>query len=260
MPEEFIQRGLAGARFHRVDLAGATFEDVNLAGALFHDVDLRDARIRGALLRNVEITGEVEGLRVNGMEVWPLVEAELDRRHPERAKLHPTDAAGFREAWAVIEELWAATVERANELDPSLLHEHVRDEWSFIETLRHLVFATDAWVRRTLLGDPAPWHPFDLPWDEMPYTPGIPRDREARPSLEEMLALRADRMATVRQVVDELTDERLTESTEPMPEPGWPAGESFPVRDVLALIVNEEWWHRLFAERDLDALVSAESV
>ena len=125
MPEEFIERGLAGARFHRVDLAGATFEDVNLAGALFHDVDMRDARIRGAFLRNVEITGEVEGLHVNGMEVWPLVEAELDRRHPERAKLRPTDAAGFREAWAVIEELWADTVERAKELDPSLLHEHV---------------------------------------------------------------------------------------------------------------------------------------
>ena len=93
----------------------------------------------------------------------------------------------------------------------------------------------------------------------MPDTPGIPRDREARPSLDEVLALRADRMATVRRVVDELTDERLAESTEPMPEPGWPAGESFPVRDVLALIINEEWWHRLFAERDLDTLMSAES-
>jgi hypothetical protein len=26
--------------------------------------------------------------------------------------------------------------------------------WSFIETLRHLVFATDSWIRRAMLGDP----------------------------------------------------------------------------------------------------------
>jgi hypothetical protein len=40
-------------------------------------------------------------------------------------------------------------------LDPALLHESVAGEWSFTETLRHLVFATDAWVRRAVLGDPA---------------------------------------------------------------------------------------------------------
>lgn len=31
-----------------------------------------------------------------------------------------------------------------------------------IETLRHLAFATDAWIRRAVLGDPAPWDPLDL--------------------------------------------------------------------------------------------------
>jgi DinB superfamily len=35
-----------------------------------------------------------------------------------------------------------------------LLHESVGGEWSFIETLRHLVFATDSWIRRAILGDP----------------------------------------------------------------------------------------------------------
>jgi hypothetical protein len=186
--------------------------------------------------------------------VAPLVEAELDRRDPDRARMRPTDPAGFRDAWDIVERLWDGTVERARGLDPALLHESVDDEWSFIETLRHLVFATDAWVRRTILGDPSPWGPLDLPWDEMPDTPGIPRDREVRPSLEEVLALRRDRMATVRTVVDALTEESLAADTEPVEGAGWPPPKRFPVRECLLIVLNEEWHHRLFAERDLDAL------
>jgi DinB superfamily/Pentapeptide repeats (8 copies) len=254
MSEEFSERNLTGARFQRVDLTGAAFEQVQLAGARFREVDLSGVRIRGAYLRDVDISGEVESLLVNGIDVAPLIESELDRRHPERTKLRPTDAAGFRQAWDVIEELWAGTVARARELDPALLHERVDGEWSFIETLRHLVFATDAWVRRALLGDPSPWDQLDLPWDEMPDMVGIPRDRDARPTLAEVLALRADRMATMRRVVADLTDEQLAGSTAPVPEPGWPPSDSFPVRQVLATILDEEWWHRQYAERDLDAL------
>jgi hypothetical protein len=105
-------------------------------------------------------------------------------------------------------------------------------------------------------GRPVAVGPLDLPWDEMPDTEGVPRDRDARPSLDEALALRADRMATVRSVVDGLTDEQLAGGTEPVPGPGWPPAESFPVREVLLTVIGEEWWHRRFAERDLDVLVS----
>ena len=56
----------------------------------------------------------------------------------------------------MVERLWDGTVARARRLDPDLLHESVDGEWSFIETLRHLVFATDSWIRRAILGDPAP--------------------------------------------------------------------------------------------------------
>jgi hypothetical protein len=111
-------------------------------------------------------------------------------------------------------------------------------------------------VRRAILGDPSPWDPLDLPWDEMPDTPGTPRDREARPSLDEVLALRRDRMATVRTVINGLTDESLAARTEPVDGPGWPPSESFPVRECLLTVLNEEWHHRQFAERDLDALVT----
>ncbi len=168
--------------------------------------------------------------------------------------MRPTDPAGFREAWDLIERLWDGTVQRARGLDPELLHESVDGEWSFIETLRHLVFATDAWVRRVILGDPSPWDPLDLPWDEMPDTPGIPRDREVRPALDDVVALRRDRMATVREVVDGLTEASLAARTEPVDAPGWPPPRSFEVRECLLIVLNEEWHHRLFAERDLDAL------
>ena len=230
---------------------GAHIENTDLRAISFHHV-----RFVGLELVDVEITGEIEEVTINGVDIGPLVEAELDRRYPERAAMRPTDPAGFRHAWDVVERLWAPTVARARRLDPSLLHESVDGEWSFVETLRHLVFATDAWIRRALLGDPSPWHPLDLPWDEMPDADGIPRDRDARPSLDEVLELRRDRMATVRRVVDGLTDESLAASTVPVEGPGWPPPRSFPVHKCLRVVLIEEWEHRLYAERDLDVLES----
>lgn len=251
---DFLNQDLTGAVFEDVYLTRARFHLVDLAGTDFREVDLTGARIRGALLVDMDLSGHISNLRVNGVDVVPLVEAELNRRYPDRAKMRPADAAGFREAWDILERLWQQTVARARGMAPELLHERVDAEWSFIETLRHLVFATDAWVRRAILGDPAPWDPLDLPHDEMPSDPSIPRDREARPSLDEVLALRADRMATVRQVLAGLTDDTLAGRTVPVTEPGYPEPESFPVRRCLQAILTEEWEHRLYAERDFDLL------
>lgn len=261
---DFIGDDLAGSRFERVNLAGSRFERINLSGAEFRASDLIGTRfrgvemsgvvMRGVALFDVDIYGEIGKLTINGVDVGRLVNIELDRRYPERAKMRPTDPAGFREAWDVVERLWGDTVERARRLDPELLHESVGGEWSFIETLRHLVFATDSWIRRAILGDPSPWDPLDLPWDEMPDTPGVPRDRDVRPSLDVVLELRRDRMSTVRGVIDGLTDESLDGHTEPVQAPGWPESRSYPVREGLLCILNEEWEHRLYAERDLDAL------
>ena len=257
---------LTGARFEDADLTGAHFEGVYLTGARFHDVGLSGARlesadltgvvIRGAALVNADISGMISDVRINGVDVAPLVEAELNRRYPDRAKMRPADAEGFRQAWDILERLWQQTAARARGMPPEVLYERVDGEWSFIETLRHLLFATDSWVSRAFLGEPSPWHPLGLPHDEMPDDPSIPRDLDARPSLEEVLALRAGRMATVRQVLAGLTDERLAGVTEPVTEPGYPEPESFAVRRCLQAILTEEWEHRLYAERDLDVLES----
>ncbi|HTZ93969.1 MAG TPA: DinB family protein [Streptosporangiaceae bacterium] len=253
---EFIGTDLRGSRFERADLTDARLWAVDLSRSWLRGVDLTGAVMRGVELVDVSIDGEIQNVTINGVDIGPLVEAELDRRYPDRAKMRPVDPAGFREAWGIVERLWAGTVDRARLLPPGLLHESVDGEWSFIETLRHLVMATDSWVGRAILGDPAPWHPLGLPWDEMPDDLGVPRDRDARPSLEVVLELRRDRMATVRQVIDDLTPESLNAETEPVEAPGWPPPRSFPVRKCLLIVLNEEWEHRLYAERDLDALTA----
>jgi uncharacterized protein YjbI with pentapeptide repeats len=251
---DFIRAALRGSRFERADLSGAQFRAVDLTGARFRGGDLSGAVMRGVELAGVDIYGEIGKLTVNGVDVGPLVDAELNRRYPHRSKMRPADPAGFREAWDILGRLWGETAGRARRMPPELLHESVDGEWSFIETLRHLVFATDSWIRRAILGDPSPWDPLDLPWDEMPDTLGVPRDRNARPSLDAVLDLRRDRMSTVRQVIEALTDASLDGRTEPVEGPGWPEPRSYPVRECLLCILNEEWEHRLYAERDLDAL------
>jgi hypothetical protein len=261
---EFHEQDLSGSRFERVKLRGATFHQVLLNDARIRDADLSGISIRGAYLEkarfrgvemvDMEIYGELQNVTVNGVDIAPLVEAELNRRMPERAKMHPTDPAGFKDAWQTLERLWQETVERARTFPEEALHRSVDDEWSFIQTLRHLSFATASWVNRTVLADPSPWDPLDLPWDEAPGWEGIPWDRDARPSLDEALALRAKRQATVREVIESLTLEQLSSEVSPV-GPGWPEDtRAFTVEHCLHVVLNEEWEHRLYAERDLTAL------
>ena len=229
----------------RADLSQSRFEEVDFSRSRFHNVYFTDTVIRGAWLQRVEVDGYIDNVTINGVDVGPLIEAELDRRDPDRTLLRSTDADGLREAWNVVVRRWDAAVQRARSLPQDLLHERVDGEWSFIETLRHLVFVTDAWVLRAVLGKPAPFHPLGLIHTEMPVdTPAVPRDTEARPSLDEILAVRTERMATVARALDELTDEQLDAMTQPVLESGYPASESYAVRRCFKTVVNEEWLHR----------------
>ncbi len=240
--------------FTKQDLSGARFEQVDFSAAWFRNVYFTGATLRGAWLEDVEIDGMIRNVRINGVDVGPLVEAELNRRYPERTKLDPTDADGYREAWAIVSGAWPATVERARRLPAELLDERVADEYSFIETLRHLVFATDAWVGRAILGRADPYSPLGLPHDELEPDSGVTLDTAVRPSLAEVLEVRADRMRMVGEVIAELTDDVLAGETKPVPAPGYPPAGSYPVQRCLHAVVNEEWLHRLYAERDLAVL------
>ncbi|GAA4902634.1 pentapeptide repeat protein [Stackebrandtia albiflava] len=260
---EFHDQDLGGSRFERVNLADSHFTRVRFTGAEMRATDFTDVRIDGAMfhgarLRGVElagvrIDGDLRDVVVNGVDIAPLVEAELDRRMPDRVRMRPDDAEGFREAWSILERLWEETVARAKMFPEADLHRSVDGEWSFVETLRHLGFATAAWVGRGVLGESSPWHPWDLPWDQAPGWEGIPWDRRVRPPLDEVLALRAERQAMVRGVLASLTDARLAEEVT-RTEPGWPRLEGFPLKTCLRIVLNEEWEHRRFAERDLSIL------
>lgn len=155
---DFRDQELSGARFERVSLREAAFIDTFFNDAKMRDVDFTGAQIRGAFLHavrmrgvelvDVEISGELQNVVVIGVDVAPLVEAELNRRMPERAHMRPDDSDGFRVAWNILERLWEGTVTRARALPETELTRSVDDEWSFIETLRHLNFASAAWIGR----------------------------------------------------------------------------------------------------------------
>lgn len=261
---EFREQDLTGARFERVSLRSAAFTEVHLNDSTMREVDLGglrvraallyDARLRGIEMRDVEIHGELRNVVVNGVDIAPLIEAELDRRDPDRVKMRPEDAEGFREGWATLQRLWDGTIARARTFPEDVLHEGVDGEWSFVQTLRHLNFANAAWVDRMLLGVDSPWHPLDLPWDEAPGWDGvIPWDLDARPSLDEVLAVRRERTAVIDGVLASLTDELLDTEVR-RDSPGYPQGETLPYKECLRVVLNEGWEHRLYAERDLDLL------
>lgn len=252
---DFTEQDLSGSTFRRVDLSGASLRDVDLSRVRVRAAYLDGVRMTGVEVPDLEIHGELGRLVVNGVDVVPVVEAELDRRMPERVRMRPTDADGFREAFDTLDRLWAGTVDRARDRRPTLLHERVDGEWSFIETLRHLGFAHACWVGGVVLADPAPWHPLDLPWDEAPAVEGVPWDRDVRPSLDEVLEVRAARRATVADVLADLADDGLgrpvSSATAFLRD-----ADSLTVADCLRVVLNEEWEHRLYAERDLAVLAS----
>src|SRR5579872_989405 len=116
----------------------ARFEVADLRGARFVDCDLSGVRIRDGFLVDVSISGYVENVTVNGVDVTDYVNAELDRRHPERVQFREGKSADdVRAIWDTIERLWAQATERSAKLPAEALDQHVNDEWSFAQTLRH---------------------------------------------------------------------------------------------------------------------------
>ena len=101
---------LSGQSFEQVRLRGARFHYTDLTGAWFDSCDLHDVRLRGIESRSLEIDGEILRLVVNGIDVMPLVEAEMHRLDPDYAAIRPDDPTGFVRAWDVLERRWAQTV------------------------------------------------------------------------------------------------------------------------------------------------------
>ena len=235
---------------------GASFTSADFTGAKFRDCDMRQIKITDSWLVDVNLSGIVGNFVVNDVDVTEFVEAQLDERHPERVQLRNMQTADdYGAMWHTIERLWSETVARAERLPEAARYERVDDEWSFVETLRHLIFATDAWVSRTVLDEPMPYHRLGLTYTGYPpadaVTLGI--DLEARPTFAEVMEVRADRIALVRGMVESLTEDELERICARTPAPGYPE-ELRTVGQCLRVVMDEECEHRRYAVRDLAVL------
>jgi hypothetical protein len=238
------------------DLQGAEFVDADLRGARFVRTDLS-----GVVMRGVEVSGaDIDApwlfdgdsfLRVNGVDVIPLVEAELNRRFPGRADRRAGDPDGLRTAWATLERTWTATLERVATMPAGTVDVSVGGEWSFAQTLRHLVMATDAWLGRAILGVEQPFHAIGEPNAEY-ETDGNDMSifTTVTPSYAEVLEVRAGRVAMVRDFLATVTSDMLATTRR---NPHAPEYHETTL-SCLHVILEEEWEHHRYAVRDLDAI------
>jgi hypothetical protein len=227
------------------------YVDQDLTGAEFRECDLSRSRLVGVVMQDAEIDGLVTNLVVNGVEVMAYVEAELDRRHPVRVLIRSEDQADLREAWRQLCAGWTETVERMRRT-PGVELRSVNDEWSAVETLRHLVFVHDSWFRRCCLGSTAPFTAMGLGIEGVPDRQAQGLDPTADPSLDEVLAVRDAQATELASWLDAVTAEQLAESA-PIPDddrwPPYARGRS--VVQCLRTVLNETFEHHGFCVRDL---------
>lgn len=238
MGEEFSNRDLSEAVFWGVDLSRVHFRDVNLTGATMKNVWLIDT----------EIDGLVERLVINGVDVTDHINAN-DPWQPLRGMLRPTDHAGMLATWHELDRVWAPLLERARLLTDTDRHVSVEGEWSFTQTLRHLVFAIDKWF--TVALDHGSFHPIGIPntgsvgfaW------PGL--DPDADPSFDDTVAVRAERLARFHAFLESLTTDDVRREVEVL-ENG-----SATVVDCIYTVFEEEFEHHRYAVRDLNRLTQS---
>lgn len=228
--------------FEDQDLDGAVFWGVSLRGATFRDVDLTGSRTHHVVVEDVEIDGFVDRLVVNGVDVTEFVRAG-DPWQPLRGMLRPATADEVSAAWQETRRVWADTMTVASSLPSDRLHERIDDEWSFVETLRHLVFVVDKWVMSPFEGDP--FHSIGLPNSGSADHPWPGLDPSATPDLDEVVAVREAQAAAIDRMLSALDDDHLAGAVE-VPENGRVA-----VLDCWHALLEEEFEHRRYALRDL---------
>ena len=236
-------------------MAVRRFDDEDLTGAEFRECDLSRTRMVGVVMQDAEIDGLVTHLVVNGVEVMTYVEAELDRRHPVRLLIRSDRPDDLREAWRQLEDDWATTTAHVRSMPANSEHQGIDGEWSMVETLRHLVFVHDSWFRRCVLGLTEPFTAMGLGPPSVMDQEEDGLDPGARPSLDEVLAVRSRQASELRAWLSEVTPDRLVQ-TAPVPDddrwPPYATGRT--VRQCLGTVLNEEWAHHGFCRRDLYTL------
>lgn len=151
--------------------------------------------------------------------------------------------------WLRVVASWADTVREARRRPGDLqLTEKVNGEWSFIETLRHLVFVTDTWIGMGVFGSEVR-HPLGLPQHFLTNGKELGLDLE----IQTRFGYRAPR-----------PDGSSEELREPLHAVGDDLGEpclgplsGFTNLGAFQVVIAEEWFHRAFAIRDLATLTGS---
>lgn len=252
------------------DALGRIFDGAVLRGARIRGGDLRDLEIRDcevdglrivdSIGRAVSVSGALEKVVVEDVDVTAHVQAVLDERHPGRREAReaatPED---FRTAWRIVQARWDALLTAQQEELSARAHASVNGEWSLVETLRHLRFAADAWIGTAVLDEPSPHHPWGLPagGTAQEIIDQLGLDVAATPDLAQVIAVREARRADVEHLLAHLTEAGLDRVCAGSPGPGYPERE-YVVRRCLRVVLTEEIEHLRYALRDLAVLAQAE--
>ncbi len=121
------------------------------------------------------------------------------------------------------ERTWEATLRRAVAMPAGTLDASVGGEWSFAQTLRHLVMATDTWLGKSILEPDQPYHPAGMPNDDH-QTDAFDESvlSTQTPAFEEVVEARAERQTMVRDHLATVTPEDLARPRENPPAPAHP--------------------------------------
>ncbi len=228
--------------FEDQDLCGAVFWGVYLRNARFRDVDFTGVRTHHVVLRDVEFDGAIDKLVVNGVDVTDYVN-QRDPWQPLRDMTEPSTADQVRQSLAGLTTTWDELIAEVSALPRSLISASVSGEWSFVQTLRHLLFVGDKWILGPL--SDRHWSPLGLPnsgsvgfdWPDI--------DPTADPSIEEVLDQRDEQATVLSALAAGLDDERLSDSVTVL-ENG-----SATVRDCWHTLFEELFEHLRYVRRDL---------
>ena len=236
------------------EFENASFHQASFKGATMRFSDFTGVTIRGSDVGGLDIDSHdlfFGSLFVNGVDVVPFVDAELNRRFPGRELQKAETPEGLREGWTAVRKAWQQQIEST----PSdLVDTHVPDEWSLAETLRHLVLATDAWLRKAILVVDQPFHEIGLIFGgaaEMGYDVSMFR---APTGFDEILEVRADHQQQVTDFLAKATPELLAEKR----SNPWGGSSEYTVGDCIRVILEEEWAHLRYIQRDLAILSGSE--
>jgi len=228
----FTRASFKGAQFRFSDFSGVTMRSVDVNGL---DIDSHDLAF-GQLI-------------VNGVDIVPLVEAELNSRFPGRELQRADTPEGLAEAWVAVRAAWQETIDSTPD---AMVDAHVDDEWSLAQTLRHLVLATNAWLGAAILRQDRPFHEIGQIFTgaaEMGFDTTI--FRTDPPDFDEVLQVRKDHQQQVTDFLQTATPDLLAEERDdPWGSDGWHPT----VGDCLRVILEEEWAHLRYTRRDLALL------